>query len=161
MALPGVNATGQDLINTPTLVESVMTVGGAGALVVQGVGGSTATSGFTVTQINGGGAKPTITGVTHCVASAPLGHDIGGSFLLTIDSSGVAAGTIATVAFGTALPAAPVAVFVQASNTEQTTPVNVTTVQPTALATTGFTVLNSASIAPTQTVNVQYFVVGS
>jgi hypothetical protein len=151
-----------DLVSSPTLVEAPMTVSSAGgALVVQGAGGSAATSGFTCTQINGGGAKPTITGVTHCVASAPLGHDLGGSFLLTIDTSGVAAGTIATVAFGTALPAAPVAVFAQASNTEGATPLSVTTVQATALATTGFTVLNSASIAPTQTVNVQYFVVGS
>jgi hypothetical protein len=160
MAQIGINATGQDLITTPTLVEAPIVVSTAGgALVVQGAGGSTATSGFTCTQINGGGAVPTITGVTHCVASAPLGHDIGGSFTLTIDGTGVAAGTIATVAFGTALPAAPVAVFTSAF--DSTTTVNVTTVYTKALATTGFAISNSASIAPTQVVNVQYLVMAS
>ena len=125
-----------------------------GSLYVHGA------TGFTAVALRGGGALPTITGVTHCVASVPKGHDLGGNFLLTVDSSGVAAGTIATVAFGTALPAAPVAVFVSAVNTTSTA-TNVTTVEATSLATTGFTVSNSASIAPTQTANIQYFVVAA
>ena len=135
----------------------------SGAVIISEQGGSLnvhGAGGLTAVALNGGGALPTITGVTHCVASVPKGHDMGGNFLLTIDSSGVAAGTIATVAFGTALPAAPVAVFATATNTTGSV-ASVTTVEATALATGGFTVSNSASIAPTQTVNVQYFVVAA
>jgi hypothetical protein len=135
----------------------------SGAVIISEQGGSLnvhGAGGLTAVALNGGGALPTITGVTHCVASVPKGHDMGGNFLLTVDSSGVAAGTIATVAFGTALPAAPVAVFATATNTTGSV-ASVTTVEATALATTGFTVSNSGSVAPTQTVNVQYFVVAA
>ena len=147
----------------PGTVSETANVTFSGNVVISAQGGALdvhGATGFTAVALQGGGALPTITGVTHCVASVPKGHDLGGNFLLTIDSSGVAAGTIATVAFGTVLPAAPVAVFVSAVDTTSTA-TNVTTVEATSLATTGFTVSNSASIAPTQTVNVQYFVVAA
>ena len=146
----------------PGTVSETANVTFAGNVVISAQGGALdvhGATGFTAVALQGGGALPTITGVTHCVASAPKGHDLGGNFLLTVDASGVASGTIATVVFGTVLPAAPVAVYATAY--DSTTSVNVTTVTATSLATTGFTVSNSGSVAPTQVINVQYFVVAA
>ena len=117
--------------------------------------GATFTGAVTVPSLTGGGVAPTVAGVTHCVSSAPVGHDLGGSFVLTTDSTSVTAGTIATVTFGnTAYGAAPVAVLVRLVDTTSTL-TNVTTVVATATSTV-LAISNSASMAASHTFLVTY-----
>jgi len=115
----------------------------------------------TIQGLNGYGTAPTIAGVTHCVASAPAGHDLGGSFVLTTDSTSVTAGTIATVTFGTALANAPAAVVVTLADTTAAALAGVGTVYVTAITGTGFTVANSAAMTASSTYLVTYIIVAS
>jgi hypothetical protein len=114
---------------------------------------------MTALSLNGTGPAPVIAGVTHCVASAPAGHDMGGSFVLTTDSTSVGAGTIATITFGTALGAAPVAVLISVVDTTSTV-TNVTTVIATATSTV-ITVKNTAATTASHTFLVTYVVIAS
>ena len=116
--------------------------------------GATFTGAVTVPSLTGGGTPPTVAGVTHCVSSAPVGHDLGGSFVLTTDSTSVTAGTIATVTFGNTYGAAPVAVLVRLMDTTSTL-TNVTTVVATATSTV-LTISNTASMTASHTFLVTY-----
>jgi hypothetical protein len=116
---------------------------------------------LTVPSLIGGGTAPVVAGVTHCVASAAVGHDLGGSFVLTTDSTSVTAGTIATVTFGNTYSAAPVAVIVTLADTKSGNLAGIGTVYATAISKTGFTVANSASMAASATFRVQYIVIAS
>lgn len=115
---------------------------------------------LTALGLNGFGAKPAIAGVTHVVASAPLGHDMGGSFTLTADSTS-ASGTIATVTFGTALAAAPVAVLISVDNTTDGSHVSTCFVEASSIATTGFTIQDSTTLTASKVFNVTYVVIAS
>lgn len=130
----------------------------AGPLSVTGT--VTATGQVTGLGLNGNGPKPVIAGVTHAVASAPLGHDMGGSFTLTTDSTS-ASGTIATVTFGTALGAAPVAVIVSVDNVTDGTHVTTVNVPAASIANTGFTIAASATLTASKVFNVTYIVIAS
>lgn len=113
---------------------------------------------LTVPSIIGGGTAPVIAGVTHCVSSAPVGHDLGGSFVLTTDGTGVAsAGTIATVTFGNTYAAAPVAVLISVADTTSTI-TNITTVIASVSA-TAITIKNTAATAASHTFLVTYVVI--
>src|SRR5580704_4194269 len=112
---------------------------------------------LTVPSINGGGTAPTVAGVTHCVSSAPVGHDLGGSFVLTTDGTSVTAGTIATVTFGNTYSAAPVAVLISVADTTSTVTA-VSTVIATVSA-TAITIKNTASMTASHTFLVTYVVV--
>jgi hypothetical protein len=114
---------------------------------------------LTALSLNGTGPAPVIAGVTHCVASAPAGHDMGGSFVLTTDSTSVTAGTIATITLGTALAAAPVAVLVSLVDTTSTVTA-VATVIATATSTV-ITVKNTAAMTASHTFLVTYVVIAS
>jgi hypothetical protein len=114
---------------------------------------------LTALGLNGTGTAPVIAGVTHCVASAPAGHDMGGSFVLTTDSTSAGAGTIATITFGTALAAAPAAVLISVVDTTSTV-TNVTTVVATT-SSTAVTVKNTASMTASHTYLVTYVVIAS
>jgi hypothetical protein len=114
---------------------------------------------MTALGLDGTGPLPVIAGVTHCVASAPAGHDMGGSFTLTTDSTSVSAGTIATITLGTPLAVAPVAVLISmVDNTSTVT--NVTTVVATATSTV-ITIKNTASMTASHTFLVTYIVIAS
>lgn len=114
---------------------------------------------MTALGLNGTGPAPVIAGVTHCVASAPVGHDMGGSFVLTTDGTSVGAGTIATITLGTALGAAPVAVLVSMTDTTST----VTAVATVVATSTGtvITVKNTAAMTASHTFLVTYVVIAS
>jgi len=114
---------------------------------------------LTAQGLNGYGTAPTIAGVTHCVSSAPAGHDLGGSFVLTTDSTSVTAGTIATITFGTPLAGAPVAVLISVVDTTSTL-TNVTTVVASATSTV-VTIKNTASMTASHTFLVTYVVIAS
>lgn len=121
--------------------------------------GSVITGQLTALGLNGGGTAPVIAGVTHCVSSAPAGHDMGGSFVLTTDSTSVGAGTIATITFGTPLGAAPVAVLVSVVDTTATVTA-VSTVVATATS-TAITIKNTAAMTASHTFLVTYVVIAS
>jgi hypothetical protein len=121
--------------------------------------GGTMTGPLTVPSINGGGTAPTVAGVTHCVSSAPAGHDLGGSFVLTTDSTSVTAGTIATVTFGNTYGAAPVAVLISMVDTTSTVTA-VSTVVATVSA-TAITIKNTASMTASHTYLVTYVTIVS
>jgi len=123
-------------------------------------GAVTASGQVTGLGLNGNGALPTCAGVTHIVASAPLGHDMGGSFTLTSDSTS-ASGKIASVTFGTALGAAPVAVLVNVDNVTDGTHVSTILVPPVHIATTGFEIWDSATLTASKVFNVTYAVIAS
>ena len=114
---------------------------------------------LTALGLNGTGPLPVIAGVTHCVASAPAGHDMGGSFVLTTDGTSVGAGTIATITFGTPLGAAPVAVLISVVDTTSTV-TNVTTVVATVTGTV-ITIKNTAAMTASHTFLVTYVVIAS
>lgn len=114
---------------------------------------------LTALGLDGTGTAPTIAGVTHCVASAPAGHDMGGSFVLTTDSTSVGAGTIATITLGTALGAAPVAVLISMVDTTSTV-TNVTTVVATSTSSV-ITIKNTAAMTASHTFLVTYVVIAS
>jgi hypothetical protein len=122
--------------------------------------GGTLTGPLTVPSINGGGTAPTVAGVTHCVSSAPAGHDLGGSFVLTTDGTGLAsAGTMATVTFGNTYSAAPVAVLISVADTTSTI-TNVTTVIASVSA-TAITIKNTAATTASHTFLVTYVTIVS
>lgn len=121
--------------------------------------GDTMAGPLTVPSINGGGTAPTVAGVTHCVSSAPVGHDLGGSFVLTTDSTSVTGpATIATVTFGNTYAAAPVAVLVSLVDT--TSNLNIATVIASA-SSTAITVKNTANMTASHTFLVTYAVIAS
>jgi hypothetical protein len=147
------NSDGTLIVDGATTLTGAVTVtgqlsanGGLGQAVVQG--------------LNGSGTAPAVAGVTHCVSSSPVGHDLGGSFVLTTDATSVTAGTIATVTFGTALTTGePVAVLISVVDTTSTL-TNVTTVIASA-STTAITIKNTASMTASHTFLVTYIVVVS
>lgn len=98
---PGNLLTGQDLRTTPTTMTGKLTLTGGLAS-----GGNVPT--VTALALNGG---------TGSAISSQLGYDMAGSFVLTGGTS-MAAGTIATVTFGSPLAAAPSAVLVSSANTK-------------------------------------------
>jgi hypothetical protein len=130
---------------------------GVGALQVTGA--LTVTGQQAMLGLNGTGTAPTIAGVTHCAASAPVGHDLGGSFTLTTDATSAGAGTIATITFGTPLGAAPAAVLVSMTDTTATV-TNVTTVVATATSTV-ITIQNTAGMTASHSFLVTYSVIAS
>lgn len=140
-----------DYVNTQAVSKAGDTM--AGPLTVAGQ--------VTAQSLGGGGPAPTIAGVTHCVSSAPAGHDLGGSFVLTTDSTSVTAGTIGTVTFGTPLASAPVAVIVTLTDTKSGALAGIGTVYVTSISSTGFTIGNSASMTASSTFLVSYVVVAS
>jgi hypothetical protein len=109
-------------------------------------------------SLNGSGDIPVIAGVTHVVASAAVGHDMGGSFVLTSDATS-ASGTIATVTFGDPLPAAPVSVLVQVDNT--TDGAHVATIFVASISATGFTIKDSTTLTASKAFLVSYQVIAS
>jgi hypothetical protein len=121
--------------------------------------GGTLTGPLGVPQLGGAGTAPTVAGVTHCVSSAPVGHDLGGSFVLTTDGTSVTAGTIATVTFGNTYAAAPAAVLVSLVDTTSTL-TNVATVIASVTA-TAITIKNTASMTASHTFLVSYVVITS
>ena len=112
---------------------------------------------LTVPSLVGGGTAPVVAGVTHCVASAAVGHDLGGSFVLTTDGTSITAGTMATVTFGNTYSAAPVAVMVSCVDTTSTL-TRVSTVVGSATSTV-LTISNSASTTASHTYLVTYVVI--
>lgn len=131
----------------------------AGYALTLPLSGGTMTGQPNVPSIGGAGTAPTVAGVTHCVSSAPAGHDLGGSFVLTTDSTSVTAGTIATVTFGNTYAAAPVAVLVSMMDTTSTHTA-VTTVIADVTA-TAITIKNTASMTASHTFLVTYVVIAS
>jgi hypothetical protein len=113
---------------------------------------------LTVPSLNGGGTAPTVAGVTHIVSSAPVGHDLGGSFVLTSDATS-ATGKIASVTFGNTYAAAPVAVLVNVDNTTDST--HVTTVYVSSIAATGFQINVSSTLTVSKVFLVTYIVIAS
>jgi hypothetical protein len=135
----------------------VCTVAGTSGTWVQA--GSVTSGQFTALGLNGTGPAPAIAGVTHCVASAPVGHDMGGSFVLTTDSTSVSAGTIATITFGTQLGAAPVAVLISVVDTTATQTAVTTVVASSTDAV--ITIKNTAAMTASHTFLVTYAVIAS
>jgi hypothetical protein len=135
----------------------VCTVAGTPGTWVQA--GSATSGQLTALGLNGTGTAPVIAGVTHCVSSAPAGHDMGGSFVLTTDSTSAGAGTIATITLGTALGAAPVAVLISMVDTTATVTA-VTTVVATSTSAV-ITIKNTASMTASHTFLVTYVVIAS
>lgn len=137
-------------------VEGEYTFRSGAQMVVQDPGA------MQVQGLNGTGVAPAVAAGTGAGTGATItsqkGHDLGGSFVVTAAGT-PAAGTIATVTFGTALSAAPVAVFVSVVNT--TTPALVTTCYADTFTATGFDVHDTAALTATDTYLVQYFVVAS
>jgi hypothetical protein len=146
-----------DLIPDQTGKIWVCTVAGTPGTWVQS--GSVITGQFAAQGLNGTGTAPTIAGVTHCAASAPVGHDLGGSFTLTTDATSAGAGTIATITLGTPLGATPAAVLVSMTDTTATV-TNVTTVVVTATSTV-ITIQNTAGMPASHTFLVTYAVTAS
>jgi len=140
--------------NATTAADALTSLGAAAAADVAALAGATFTGAVTVPSLSGGGSAPVVAGVTHCVASAPAGHDLGGSFVLTTDSTSVTAGTIATVTFGNTYGAAPVAVLVSMTDTTSTV-TNVTTVVAT-VTQTAITIKNTAAMTASHTFLVTY-----
>lgn len=110
-----------------------------------------------VPQLMGSGTAPTVAGVTHCVSSAPVGHDLGGSFVLTTDSTSVTAGTIATVTFGGTYAAVPVAVLISVVDTTSTLTAVATVIA--SVTATAITIKNTASMTASHTFLVSYVVI--
>jgi hypothetical protein len=114
-----------------------------------GVNGNGPVTGTTVTaqSLNGSGTAPTVgagaNAGTGATVGSQLGHDLGGSFVLTAGTT-PAAGALATVTFGTALAAAPAAVLVTCW--DQTSAAGVA-VGVTSVSGTGFTVSGPAPTA--------------
>lgn len=112
--------------------------------------------------INGSGTAPTVaagTGAgTGATITSQLGHDLGGSFVITAAGT-PAAGVDATVTFGTALTAAPASILFSIQNTTANTPI--TTCYLTSIASTGFAISNTAALVATDTYLVNYQVVAS
>lgn len=127
------------------------------ALSKTSTSGDTMSGPLTVPSINGGGTAPTVAGVTHCVSSSPVGHDLGGSFVLTTDSTSVSSGTIATVTFGNTYSAAPVAVLVSMVDTTST--VTAVTTAVATVSATAITIKNTASMTASHTFLVTYIVI--
>lgn len=133
-----------DYVNTQALAKNSAT-------------GDVMTGPLTVPSLYGGGTAPTVAGVTHCVSSAPVGHDLGGSFVLTTDGTSVGSGTIATVTFGNTYASAPAAVLVSMVDTTSTVTA-VTTVVATVSA-TAITIKNTAAMTASHTFLVTYVVI--
>ena len=128
------------------------------ALSKASTSGDVMTGPLTVPSLVGGGTAPTVAGVTHCVSSAAVGHDLGGSFVLTTDGTGLAgAGTMATVTFGNTYAAAPVAVLISVADTTSTI-TNITTVIASVSA-TAITIKNTAATTASHTFLVTYQVI--
>lgn len=97
----GLPEIGTAFVINPTTGATTQGINGAGQAFVQGLGGT----GPAPAVAAGAGAG------TGAAISAQKGHDLGGSFICTTAGT-PAAGTLATVTFGTALAAAPAAVLV-------------------------------------------------
>lgn len=122
-----------------------------------------ASNGFATQAINGSGTAPAIAPVaagagTGSTATAKVGHDLGGSFVLTAAGT-PAAGPIATVTFGTPLTAAPVSVVVSCVDTTGS-PLLTVSVGAGAFSTTGFSIVGPALTAA-HTYLISYQVVAS
>lgn len=112
---------------------------------------------LTVPSLAGGGTAPVVAGVTHCVASAAVGHDLGGSFVLTTDGTSITAGTMATVTFGNTYASAPVAVLISVVDTTSTHTAVSTVIAD--VSTTAITIKNTASTTASHTFLVTYIVI--
>jgi hypothetical protein len=118
-------------------------------------------TGATLQTLNGAGTAPVITvgagaGSGGSVGGA-VGHDIAGSFVVTTAGS-PAAGSLATVVFGTALAAAPVGVIMSAADT--TGGGSAVAVAADTFSMTGFTVVGPA-LTTANTYLISYLVVAS
>lgn len=143
------------LVESQTVFDGTVTLGPGVPLVSQGP--------VSLNSINGGGTAPTIAPVaagagTGSTATAKVGHDVGGSFVLTA-AGAPAAGPIATVTFGTPLTAAPVSVVVSCVDTTGS-PLLVVNVGAGAFTATGFSIVGPALTAA-HTYLISYQVVAS
>jgi hypothetical protein len=146
---------GTQLIESATVFDGPVTFTPGTPLSIQGP--------TTTQSINGTGTAPTPAAVTagagagSSVASFK-GHDLGGSFVLTAAGT-PAAGPVATITFGTALAAAPVAVVVSITDTTGS-PILAIAGSAGAFAATGFSVVAPALTAA-HTYLISYQVVAS
>ena len=110
----------------------------------------------------GGGPAPALAAGAGAGAGASVGtqkgHDLGGSFVVTTAGT-PAAGALATVTFGTALPAAftPAVIVTCWDNTGAAA----IAVGPTSVSVTGFTVSTGATATAAHALLVSYFVVAN
>lgn len=137
----------------PRWVEAPVTYRPSSSVTVQN------STGFKVQGINGTGTAPTVAATagagTGASVGSRVGWDVGGSFALTAGTT-PAAGSIATVTFGTALAAAPVSVVVSAIDNAGT----VINVGAGTFSATGFTIYGPALTA-THVYLISYQVVSS
>lgn len=153
MPTPGISAPpGVVLVESQTWFDNAVTVTRGGSFTANGP--------MTAQSLSGTGTVPSAAAGagagTGAATSSRVGHDIGGSFVLTAGTT-PAAGVVATVTFGTALSAAPVSVVVSCVDTTANAPVDV---GAAALATTGFSVYGPALTA-SHTYLISYVVVAS
>lgn len=103
--------------------------------------------GVSAVTVNGSGPAPVLAAGANAGTGASvgsqLGHDLGGSFVITVGTT-PAAGALATVTFGTPLPSAPASIVL--SCWDQTSGTGVA-VGPTSITGNGFTVSGPASTA--------------
>lgn len=138
---------GTELVLANVWYDGAVQVRSGGSLTINSGGTLTATAGLTTQSVNGTGPAPTVAAVaagagTGSSVGSQKGHDLGGSFVLTTAGT-PAAGVVATVTFGTALPAAPVSVIVSAVDTTGS-PILAVTVGAGTFATTGFSIAAGA-----------------
>lgn len=98
--------------------------------------------------------SPLIPAGTGAAISAQVGTDQAGSFVLTAGTFPTI-GTLCSVVFATALPAAPASVNVTAANTTSGTAAAIT-VAATALSASGFSVVPSAALTLNSTYLMSY-----
>lgn len=119
--------------------------------------GASPSGGVFAQGLSGAGVPPVVAAGANAGTGASVGsqkgHDLGGSFVLTVGTT-PAAGALATVAFGAFLAAAPAAILL--SCWDQTSAAGVA-VGPTSITATGFTVSGPASTAA-HTLLVNYLV---
>jgi hypothetical protein len=109
--------------------------------------GVSAAGGLFAASLGGAGTAPALAAGANAGTGASVGsqagHDLGGSFVLTVGTT-PAAGALATVTFGTPLAAAPASIVVTCWDQTSATGV---AVGPTSISGTGFTVSGPASTA--------------
>lgn len=146
---------GTRLVASATVFDGPVTFTSGAPVTTQGT--------TTLQSLSGNGPVPTPAAVaagagTGSSVASFKGHDLGGSFVLTTAGT-PAAGPVATITFGTPLPAAPVSVVVTATDTTGS-PILTTTMSAGALATTGFSIVAGALTAA-HTYLISYVVVAS
>jgi hypothetical protein len=109
--------------------------------------------------IAAGGNVPAITLTSNAGSSATVtsqvGYDQAGSFVLTAGTTATVGGTIATVVFGDALSAAPVAVLMSAANTTAAATTNLD-IGALAITSKGFSIYAAGSALTSATYLVSY-----